>query len=268
MAQTIRVSLPGYDALSDTNPDHYALYADSDFVLIKEKERGSATIPYDGSNPYEITHNLGYVPFFLVYAFDTNARLDPNAETNKWKLVPSPQLTVVTPPFYCYADTTKLYIWNLDFPNDTDFKWYIFYDNVVGSSSTVSLSSSATLRVTKQGYDALTETDPNNYIFLSDFNTFKILKEATSNITYTADGRYSISHGISGYSTTSFVLFLQFPDGYSAPIVGTGKVTSRDGAFVASDAFIDATTIQFYLERISGSATALKAKYYIFETPL
>jgi len=33
MSQTIRVSLPGYNALTETDIDNYALYADSDNIL-------------------------------------------------------------------------------------------------------------------------------------------------------------------------------------------------------------------------------------------
>ena len=65
MAQTIRVSLPGYNALTDNNPDHFALYADQDWVLIKEKVRGTFSV--GGNTEISIPHNLGYVPFALAF---------------------------------------------------------------------------------------------------------------------------------------------------------------------------------------------------------
>jgi hypothetical protein len=71
MAQTIRVSLPGYNALTDTNPDHFSLYADQDWVLIKEKTRGNGTI--GGNSTLSINHNLGYPPmaagFYRIPAY-------------------------------------------------------------------------------------------------------------------------------------------------------------------------------------------------------
>ena len=39
MGNVIRVALPTYNALTDTNPDHFALYSDQDWVLIKEFTR-------------------------------------------------------------------------------------------------------------------------------------------------------------------------------------------------------------------------------------
>jgi hypothetical protein len=262
-----RVSLPGYD-VTDTDPDHFALMADEGYVLIKEKLRGSTSINYTGATPYQITHNLGYIPFFLVYVYDSIGGFNG---VIGWKLIPASQLAVVVPTFWCYADTTKLYIYNFQYTDHgiaQTFKWYIFYDELVGSSTLDLSLSSVGMRITKTGYDVLTETNPTNYIFLSDFNTFKILKEGTANITYTADGTYTIAHGLASYTATSFLLFIKFPDGYTALTVGSGWANSKDGAFTVQDVIIDATNITFYLQRNSGTATALQAKYYIFETPL
>lgn len=273
MAQTMRVSLPGYDALTDTNLDHFSLYTDQDNVLVKEFNRGGATLPFnpDPEDPYTVHHGLGYVPTFFVFVLD-NSSLEPT-DPVRWKLVPHLQSEISMPPFFCYADEGNVYIINQNYGEDgsisSQFKWYIFYDNMEGSSG-VSLPPPPphTLNITKAGFDVLTETDPNNYIYRSDLSTFKILKEDTVNITYTSNGTYTINHGLSGYYPTSYLLFLKFPDGYSVLIPGKGLVESRNGAFYAGSAEIDTTSIKFTLVRMSGSATALKAKYYIFETPL
>lgn len=264
MSNVIRVALPGYNALTDTDLDHFSLYTDEDNILIKEFTRGSDTIPLSGT-PYEITHNLGYIPFFLVFVYDTNGSFYANVDANQWKLVSNVQSPVAVPRFYCYADTSKIYILNQD--ADTIFKWFIFYDNMVGASAIKKPLPNPVFAVAKAGKSAYSE-DPNDFIFRSDLNTFKILKEGTATITYTADGRYTINHGLANYTSTSFVLFLKFPDGYTALIMGSGETISRDEAFEASDAYITATQIKFYLKRNSGSATNISAKYYIFETPL
>lgn len=62
---TMRVSREGYNALTDTDPSHFSLIADTDNVLIKEATRGSVSISA-GSNQ-TITHNLGYYPEVFVY---------------------------------------------------------------------------------------------------------------------------------------------------------------------------------------------------------
>lgn len=61
MAQTIRVSLAGYNALTETVINNYALYADSDNVLLKENARG------DLASGGSFTHSLGYLPFYLTF---------------------------------------------------------------------------------------------------------------------------------------------------------------------------------------------------------
>ena len=117
MGQTIRVSLPGYNAFTDSNPDHYALYADSDWILIKEYARGSGTIA-SGSTA-EITHSLGYIPHYMVYCEVASGRyriantFDPVG--GGWK---------------AYTDTTKLYIRNSYYSTYTHYRYYIFYDNL------------------------------------------------------------------------------------------------------------------------------------------
>jgi len=107
----MRVALPGYNALTDTNPDHFALYSDEDWVLIKEKMRGTETIAAYGSKT--ITHNLGYVPFFAVYA--------NHVWTNGYNMYSL---------YKCYATTTTLVLINSS-AQAADFAYYIFYDRQI-----------------------------------------------------------------------------------------------------------------------------------------
>lgn len=112
---SIRVALPTYNALTDTNPDHFALYTDEDWVLIKEKLRGSVSVA--GSSTSTITHNLGYVPFFAVYAYD--------GTFGKWINGYN-----VYADQKCYATITTLVLINNGAGTIT-FKYYIFYDQQV-----------------------------------------------------------------------------------------------------------------------------------------
>jgi len=108
---TMRVSLPGYNAGTDTNPDHYALYADEDWVLIKEKTRGTIDISPSASGT--ITHSLGYVPFFAVYANDN------------WVYGYN-----IYGQYKVYATGTTLVLENYATGTAT-FKYYIFYDQQI-----------------------------------------------------------------------------------------------------------------------------------------
>jgi len=259
---TIRVALPGYNALTDTNLDHFALYTDQDNVLIKEFARGSVTNIGDGVEVIStITHNLGYIPLFLVFVYDTQAVYN----NNKWKLLAHFSSGASVPPYLAIADSTKLYIYNFTAAT-ISFKYYIFYDNVVGSSSKTLTESTNVIKITKSGFDARTEKDPNNMIFHSDLNTFKILKEGNGNINYTGVGNYPFNHGVSLTNPTSYMLFVKFPDGYTALIPGKGTVNSSDNVYDISDSYIDTTQIGMY---ISGAGNnTFYYKYYIFETPL
>lgn len=115
MGKTIRVSLSGYNALTDTDIDHYSLYADSDNILIKEKTRGSVSVA-NGSTE-TISHGLSYVPFVMAYVqidssrywlYGFNIYFDYNIK----------------------IDATNLYLIN-DSSTTRTFNYYIFYDQQV-----------------------------------------------------------------------------------------------------------------------------------------
>jgi len=117
----MRVSLPTYNALTDTNPDHFSLYTDEDWILVKEKTRGSVTT--DGTE--NITHNLGYVPFFIVMVYYEAYGLEIG-----WTPIQFFQSAFELPEYYAQSNTTRLQIVNTT-GSETYFKYYIFYDQQV-----------------------------------------------------------------------------------------------------------------------------------------
>jgi hypothetical protein len=119
MTKVMKVALPGYNALTDTDPDHFSLYVDqvTDNVLIKEKARGIGSVDFAGEA--EISHNLTYIPFYLVYT---------EISANRYRL--SNSYNPVGSGWRVFADTTKLYIDNNYSADFTDYRYYIFYDNM------------------------------------------------------------------------------------------------------------------------------------------
>jgi len=117
MVQTIRVSLPGYNALTDTNPDHFALNADEDDVLIKEKLRGTIYVPPTPATS-TIKHGLKYIPLVFVFA---------EISAGKWVLALADSGD--------YNVSIRLTTSQLILVNGTGatirFKYYIFYDQQV-----------------------------------------------------------------------------------------------------------------------------------------
>jgi len=119
MAQSMRVSLPGYNALTDTDPDHYALYADEDWVLIKEKTRGTGTLDYTASAT--IAHGLGYIPMVFLWGENSDGDIvfqglpDVLSAQEEWQVE---------------IDDTNITVSQLVGVDDRDYKYYIFYDKL------------------------------------------------------------------------------------------------------------------------------------------
>ncbi len=121
MGQVIRVSLPGYNALTDTDPDHFALYSDEDWVLIKESARGSVQATSAGSPT--ISFGFSYIPTVLVYYQDNGIWQSLTGQFFDYSLYPS---VSSLPYVIMVAGGMKLY-GNSGTP--TNFKYFICYDN-------------------------------------------------------------------------------------------------------------------------------------------
>jgi hypothetical protein len=184
MSNTIRVALPGYDALTDTDPDHFALYTDEDWVLIKEKSR--STVSVGANSTKTVAHGLSYVP--LVFAF---------AETSSgvWKRIDGDSFDG---NYVLSVDNT-----NVNLTNNTagakNFSYYIFYDGVTSGTPSIT-ESEMVLKVAKDGIDAQTSKNPNDFIFHSDLNTFKMVKTGIKSVTLLAstdNQSFTQAHGLS-----------------------------------------------------------------------
>ena len=118
MGQVIKVALSGYDAFTDTDPDHFSLYVDNadanDYILIKEKI--SDTIEVSGTT--NISHGLGYIPFCLVFVEITpgvwrQLFSHPIDGTGHWFEVSSSNLVL--------RNTSG---------SSKNYQYFIFYDNI------------------------------------------------------------------------------------------------------------------------------------------
>lgn len=116
MARGIKIALPGYDAFTDTDPNHFALYVDQsvDYILIKEKLKATVSV----SSTTNIAHNLGYVPYCLVFA---------EVSTGVWKKLFSTPID--GSGFWFEINDTNLVLRNTS-GGAKDFQYHIFYDNI------------------------------------------------------------------------------------------------------------------------------------------
>ena len=120
MSKVLKIALSGYNAYTDTDPDHFSLYVDQvvDYVLIKEKTRGSKTVA--NTETENISHGLSYIPFVIVFY---------EISSGVWrKLLGDDEFN--SNDVYYHIDTTNLVITNYS-GSSVDFKYYIFYDRMV-----------------------------------------------------------------------------------------------------------------------------------------
>lgn len=120
-------------------------------------------------------------------------------------------------------------------------------------------------RVSKSGVNVLTATNPNDFIFNSDLNTFKILAEATYSPTLgttATNASVSVAHGRSG---TPFVIaFCKFSNGRVGPV---GSKASN-AEFYFNDLSVNSLYINFNYSNFTGGNYSPIFKYYIVEPPL
>jgi len=112
MGKVIRVALPGYNALTDTDPNHFSLFTGENDILIKEQSRG--TVNGQSTN---ITHGLNYYPHFYAYGEVSAGRFQIMTGYNLFG------------DFRAYVDKTKLYLQNTT-GSDKDMRYFVFYDDV------------------------------------------------------------------------------------------------------------------------------------------
>ncbi len=125
------------------------------------------------------------------------------------------------------------------------------------------------IKVAKFGYNARTETNINNLIFDSRFNTFKIISSGIVSHTITASSQTTktVAHG---QSIIPFVFsFIQWADGLvSMPLAfkkGASHILNLD--MYSKDYYIDATNITWKFNNSTVSDEVIKIVYFICEAP-
>lgn len=129
--------------------------------------------------------------------------------------------------------------------------------------------SSSTIRVSLPGFDAGTDTNPNHYIFHSDYNTFKILNQGTASISVgTGSNVYTVAHN-STVNPPSLAIFAKFPDGFITPLsfnnikAYSNTYQQLNGRSV-NNTWWDGTNISIYDASV-GTAYTLNIAWYVFE---
>jgi len=123
------------------------------------------------------------------------------------------------------------------------------------------------IKLSKEGKDALNATDPNDFIFHSDYNTFKIIKEGVLTAqSVTADPTtFSVAHNQT--NVPAFYAFAKFADGYVAL---PNQKERADAAPVERYWLCEADSTNLYFTFYKGASAnySVSIKYYVFESPL
>lgn len=119
MSEVIRVTVPGSDVFTETNPNNFSLRSDDSTILIKEKARGSVSLGYTVST--NIAHGLGYIPACLVWGDDVNGNLIYGGITNIFSASNEWEVTI---------NNTNVNILQAVDNSTRTALYYIFYDQV------------------------------------------------------------------------------------------------------------------------------------------
>lgn len=157
-----KISKTGGNAETDAIKD---LVLTSDKACMIELLSGSQTI----TGTTEITHGLGYIPSYFVFTKGRNLADTEDAWYVKY--------------LGTRIDTSKLYI-DLYEGETSEVIYYIIYgnrqDNAVGTGNS---NVTGKLKISKDGYDAETETDIRNMKFVSGKNVTKIDTALSGSVT-------------------------------------------------------------------------------------
>lgn len=122
------------------------------------------------------------------------------------------------------------------------------------------------IRIAKAGKDALTATDPNDFIFHSAYNTFKIIAQGTHNPTVSNNGT-SETYSIKAHEQSYVPFVFAFCKFTNSRVGGVGSKAS-DVDFWFTRLTVDATNITFYYVNNTGGNYTPVFAYYICELKL
>ncbi len=129
------------------------------------------------------------------------------------------------------------------------------------------------IRIPKIGED-VDSTDPNDFIFHSSYNTFKIILEGTKSVTLvasTTNQSFTQAHGItsfvplvSAFAKRDGVAQVFLPNGVDIETFTAGAGFGGDVKF--NYATSDATNITFNFDNAKGTTVDVDIRYFVLES--
>lgn len=118
MPNVIKAALPNIDALTNTEPNNFALFVNQavDYILIKQKATGTVAVTTGAAT--NIAHGLGYVPMCLAFA---------EVSSGVWRKLFSSTIDGIGT--WIEINSTNLVLRNTT-GSTKNFIYFIFYDNI------------------------------------------------------------------------------------------------------------------------------------------
>lgn len=201
MSSRIAIAQDGQNALTAPTKD---LLFSTDFNNLKiwRARQVSITVPDDGfgfgNATISYSHGLAYIPTFQVFHTVLSGTFTGKVESFVSQ-GPNNFSTV-------YTTSSDIVFRLKDFESGTHtFYFIIFVDPVTTGSRSGALASN--IRIAKDGFNALTDDNEVNYVFLSNRPVFNIHQKSSTSITLSSSNleeTKTISHGL-GYIPLAIV---------------------------------------------------------------
>ena len=209
----IRIPLPGYNGDTDTNPDHFSVFADQDNILIKRFTTGYQNIVDGSPTKYTVNHALDYIPFYMAYCDDQN--------NGKWSIINNQYNPFEVPNELSGIDANNLNIWNFGGHSSGSLNtaYDIFYEDISNDGSIVNVV----------GYNY-----PSNVI--DDGSNGGNISWVKSGLGAVIDGKYTAAEFVNTTGTSHYLKANDF--GFNIPSNATilGVVLAKTGYFSGSGA--------------------------------
>lgn len=174
---SIRLAKIGKNALTSTNPNDFVFNTDYNTPQIVKEGSTSPTLGTTGTEVFtNLAHELNYTPFSFAFVKFANSRVGPvGSKASNAEFFFTNYRVNATNARFGYINNTG--------GNYTPTFKYLATEIPLAGTPSVAVASGNRLVVSKTGVNALTDTNPNNKIFDSQFGTLKYYDQGTNQIT-------------------------------------------------------------------------------------
>lgn len=269
MSNQFRIAKIGINALTATDPGDFILHSGYNSPMIVKEGSQSPTLGTTGSETFsDLAHGLNYTPFSMAFCKFANNRVGPvgtrASDADFW-------FTNLK------MDSTYAKFGYNNFTGGNYSPVFRYLATEIPYSGTPSIANAGGRRlvIAKTGFNALTETNPNNKVYDSQFKSLKYFVEGDTTISVPGASDPAIyettlaTHSLGYYPYITAVAEIE-SSGFYYPL----PIIFSDAGFENYD-FIYATTTQliFRSERDSPFGTSwpgysIRIRYKIYSYDL